>query len=1146
MRLKIFKYSNFEVDTVVYEPPRKSLHMNRSLCISTIAKAGRAIAILFTIALLALADPQSALAQADLSLTKSVAPTSEFVGSNVTFTIVVDNAGPNRARGVMVEDILPAGLTYVSHTSQGGAYNPGTGVWNINNIRANRTRTLTITATVNVVGPITNSAEIIDSNQTDPDSTPDNNDPSEDDQDSATVTGLATTNDITGTIFNDTNGDATQNGGETDASGITVFLWDDPDMDGIGNNIIGTIDTDASGSYTFTVTTGDFVVTFDEADFPAGGTTTSPTSYAINFSTLGNVSTGNDFSYQSPIELSLTKSATPASAPVGQTVDFQIDVSNAGPGDASGVDVNDLLPAGVTFVSYIASSGTYDETTGSWTPATIPASGSATLTITATIDIVGDIDNTAEIMAADANDLVSTFGNGDPNEQDQDAATVTGEDTIDLSMTKAVDEPAPDQDETIVFTLEITNAGPSDGTGITATDVLPDSIAFTSFTSSDPTDTYDETTGLWTIGNLAVGETATLQITAVNEALITPMTNVTEVTSADQADFDSTPNNGDAGEDDYAEATVSPSGVSGGGGGGIESDGSAAQILAQVMFDRRRKAQLTGVTVSDDPTPFLGRGGGGLARNNSFEATLVDVIPTAGPAKSVPIEVSPEDLIPVTNAEDIVAVDYIRPDGRRIAAMYTALTVEGSIYEHTKVICDRLKGAQLDYVEIVSVRGRPFVLSKLMHTDGTVDYSISAVAYDAGGNYIVDSRFRLDEYDVPAAANLVFNIQAWSVSREYSIRLIEQSLAQLEAVKPITFLNEDDNAPELPQVYVRNSYYNEGQLIIDLYNRAGAGSVTLTSATLGRTERSPRELFEKTVAVPPANEHNISTVVADVGPLFDIAFFVQPEGELFMDQVYVADGSWGFAYDLEEAENARVDKFEVLAQDNFALGKVGLKSIERSVRLTGEIKTWAAIFRYLRPGGQSVDLTDHKYLEFEAWGEGQMRVLVEKASIKTSDHFSTVVKLPETKSRHRIWFEDLRLGDGTGKFTADDVVVVSFYVIGPQGRSQNVDLTIENLRFGGAEGDVLATVPETAELKPNYPNPFSRSTTIAYGVAQSGHVKLTVHDMLGRRIATLVEESQSEGRYEVEFDAADLASGMYLYRLETGNVVETKSMLIVR
>ena len=133
------------------------------------------------------ADVTVSLQQVDLELAKSVSNTTPLVATNITFTVAVTNVDSVDATGVEVTDILPAGFTYVTDNS-GGAYNSGTGVWNIGTVPANSSVSLTITVTVNITGPYTNYAEITAMDQVDPDSTPNNNSTTEDDDDSVTVT----------------------------------------------------------------------------------------------------------------------------------------------------------------------------------------------------------------------------------------------------------------------------------------------------------------------------------------------------------------------------------------------------------------------------------------------------------------------------------------------------------------------------------------------------------------------------------------------------------------------------------------------------------------------------------------------------------------------------------------------------------------------------------------------------------------------------------------------------------------------------------------------------------------------------------------------------------------------------------------------
>jgi hypothetical protein len=83
-------------------------------------------------------------------------------------------------------------------------------------------------------------------------------------------------------------------------------------------------------------------------------------------------------------------------------------------------------------------------------------------------------------------------------------------------------------------------------------------------------------------------------------------------------------------------------------------------------------------------------------------------------------------------------------------------------------------------------------------------------------------------------------------------------------------------------------------------------------------------------------------------------------------------------------------------------------------------------------------------------------------------------------------------------------------------------------------------------LLQNYPNPFNPTTKIRYSVLQSSNIILKVFDILGREVATIVNEEKPDGEYEVEFNAANLPSGIYFYQLSAGNFVETKKMVLLK
>jgi beta-glucuronidase len=98
----------------------------------------------------------------------------------------------------------------------------------------------------------------------------------------------------------------------------------------------------------------------------------------------------------------------------------------------------------------------------------------------------------------------------------------------------------------------------------------------------------------------------------------------------------------------------------------------------------------------------------------------------------------------------------------------------------------------------------------------------------------------------------------------------------------------------------------------------------------------------------------------------------------------------------------------------------------------------------------------------------------------------------------------------------------------------------------GVEDHPSVTVPSAFGLDQNYPNPFNPISEIGLRIAEAGHVSLKVYDLLGREVATLVNEEKAPGSYLVRFDANGLASGVYFYRLIAGRYGETRKMLLLR
>jgi hypothetical protein len=125
---------------------------------------------------------------------------------------------------------------------------------------------------------------------------------------------------------------------------------------------------------------------------------------------------------------------------------------------------------------------------------------------------------------------------------------------------------------------------------------------------------------------------------------------------------------------------------------------------------------------------------------------------------------------------------------------------------------------------------------------------------------------------------------------------------------------------------------------------------------------------------------------------------------------------------------------------------------------------------------------------------------------------------------------------------------------GPGRYTVNAGFKNPSRQWGTTEVDIVVTgvdegrggLPGTYRLEQNYPNPFNPSTTIAYSIPERAHVSLKVYDMSGREVATLVDRMEGAGPKTVKFDAVNLATGSYLYRLVAGDFSETRHFVVMR
>ena len=132
---------------------------------------------------------------------------------------------------------------------------------------------------------------------------------------------------------------------------------------------------------------------------------------------------------------------------------------------------------------------------------------------------------------------------------------------------------------------------------------------------------------------------------------------------------------------------------------------------------------------------------------------------------------------------------------------------------------------------------------------------------------------------------------------------------------------------------------------------------------------------------------------------------------------------------------------------------------------------------------------------------------------------------------------------GASSLDTDSLVTLSL-AHAPDALEASYQLNEET--FVPLDAPDLAETPSSYALHQNYPNPFNPTTTIQYALPQESHVTLTVYNLLGREVAQLVNDVQHAGTHSISFDATNLASGNYLYRIETPGYTATRQMLLIK
>jgi len=546
--------------------------------------------------------------------------------------------------------------------------------------------------------------------------------------------------------------------------------------------------------------------------------------------------------------------------------------------------------------------------------------------------------------------------------------------------------------------------------------------------------------------------------------------------------------------------------TSSGNSGGLESNNRLSQAINKRNYGRARNGFSFSKSTAETITKSASYG---LSRNAS-NLNLENFIPLGVIGETQVIESTPIDLIEITNATEVFAVDYLEND-RNIASVL-ALTTNNGVYEHTKYICDRLLGAELLQVSTLSINGYSFIKSIVKNTDNSVEFvlSLSARISEDTSNFEIESHWNLDAY---TSNSNFYNFQIWTNTPDNLILLGEELIRLLEVQKPVSKYH----LSQPPNVFVKKGNYQNGKLNLEIINKNNTEMVLL-DAGFRRTETSTTETTSSTLLL--SNSYTTYKSI-ETGELFDIGFRISSEGNV-PDDLFLSDGPWGLD---DNRPDTQVTSYEI--SENSQAFEEDEYPLERNVSMTAYTSSYIGVYRALTPRFMSVNLTDYNGIKFKAAGTGTLEITLVKQSIENwEDQYKATIVLNQEMSNYQVTTSAFKTNSGESTPSLEDVKALVFNLVSENGTRVEKKLNLQQVRFlvlDNPEENVGAN--NTSSF--NYPNPFSGSTTLVLP-KQTKTLQLQVFDMTGRAVD--IQTLSINNTTSVLYQSPSLRAGIYKYQ----------------
>lgn len=543
--------------------------------------------------------------------------------------------------------------------------------------------------------------------------------------------------------------------------------------------------------------------------------------------------------------------------------------------------------------------------------------------------------------------------------------------------------------------------------------------------------------------------------------------------------------------------------ISTGNNGGLESNGSLSELIANRYFKQQKTPSLENLQAQKIFT---------ASNQTKDRGTLNQFIPDISSMGLIGYISTPSDLVGVTNALEIASMDYYDSNSVRQAVLLLTRT-ENKVYNHTKSICDRLKNASITGITQKEIAGITLITYTLLQHDGEHEYVTCFSLSNHNSQYKIHNQWLISQYP---QMDEYYNFQVWSAVPHINQYVVEKILEKIGQIKSYTV---DTSAKQIPAQYFKNGSIDENEIHFTIVNNSESMEAEIRFSYT-ETEKDQRRTTSYPITMTPNSTQSVSVPFNN---LFD-ADIQLVINNIPVDEMYLADGAWGTEY---PSQSTQINEFSV--EPNTITKAEGVLNVPRSASLNATVSEYITLYKMLKPSNMPMDVSNYEYVNMTIAGNGSISVRLNRKSIKewfkqgkiimnTTDTF-TSVSIPLSQ------FKD----ESGSAIATEDLVSISFTSIAPKGN--NTSLQVKNLSFSKEPQHTILS--KSGEFMV-YPNPATKTQPlqVQYYTEDAEVGTLELIAVNGLRVMSMPVSAEI-GANAVQIKIPDhLQKGMYLLQLK--------------